>query len=47
MIMERKKTILILFYIREISDETSKMKNKERYMNNQFTTLCHEYKEVQ
>lgn len=31
---------------REISDELNKMRNKERYMNNQFTALCHEYKEV-
>jgi len=31
---------------REISEELNKMRNKERYMNNQFTALCHEYKEV-
>lgn len=31
---------------REIAEELNKMRNKERYMNNQFTTLCHQYKEV-
>jgi estrogen-related receptor beta like 1 len=31
---------------REVSEELSKMRNKERYMNNQFAALCHEYKEV-
>ena len=31
---------------REISEELDKMRNKERYLNNQFTTLCAEYKEV-
>lgn len=31
---------------REISDDLNKMRNKERYMNNQFTALCHEFKEV-
>lgn len=31
---------------REIADELNKMRSKERYVNNQFSQLCHDYKEV-
>jgi hypothetical protein len=39
-------SLLLCAACREISEELNKMRNKERYMNNQFTALCHEYKEV-
>lgn len=31
---------------REVSEELNKMRSKERYLNNQFSTLCHDFKEV-
>lgn len=37
---------LCLIYNRDVTEELNKMRSKERYMNNQFSNLCHEYKEV-
>jgi hypothetical protein len=36
----------ILIFCRDVSDELSRMKTKESYINKQFALLCSEFKEV-
>jgi hypothetical protein len=35
-----------MYVYRDVSEELTKMRNKEKYMNNQFSTLAFEFKEV-
>ncbi len=37
---------MLISYYRQIGEELNQMKMKEKYINNQYNTLCLEYVEV-
>jgi hypothetical protein len=36
----------VLFLYRTVSEDLNKMRTKEKYMNNQYASLCAEYEQV-